>query len=225
MSTTLTEFKARTLRRADMSVSDFPDLSSGGEVETYIQEAGEELYDEIIAVFGEDYFYDVSSVNTVAGTATVDLPSDFKHLLGVDAAVPGATTNRSLEKFNWNERNIFEDNVGWNWDIAIPRYRLRAGKIWFIPTPQDVHAVTIHYVPTFTPIDDSTNVWTHGFDEFIPIRAAIKLLRREESDTVELERELEAQRARIRRIAPHRDLDKPPTVVDVYVDRIGWDDL
>lgn len=227
---TLTELKARTLLRADMSSGSpdqFIDQTSGGELETYIQQAGRELYDKILSAYGEDYYYSSSTTTTVAGTATVDLPSDFYRLLGVDASVPGAVRPVALERFNWNERNVFEDGVGWNWSIAIPRYRLRAGKVWMLPTPDGAHSVTIHYVPVMPTIDDSTGVFDgiNGWDEWIVVSAAIKCLQREESDTSELERELARCGERIARMAPNRDLDKPPTVVDVFADRIGWDDL
>jgi hypothetical protein len=229
MATTLTQLKARTLRRADMSDdTEFIDTSSGGELEVYIQASARELYDLIIEAYGSDYYYSSSSLNTVADSPTVDLPADFYKLLGVDATIGGITEPITLANFNWNERNRYLTAAGWSWWNVRPRYRLRAGKLWFLPTPNAVYPITIHYVPRMTDIDDSTNAFDgiNGWDEFIELKSAIKCLNKEESDTGSLMAELDDCTKRIKSSAPVRDIDQAFRVKDVYASHITtWDDL
>ncbi len=222
---TLTALKNRALRRADMVSSHFVDTTAGGELETYIQDAARELYDIIVKAYGEDYYYATSTVNTVANTATIAVPTNFYKLLGVDTTCPGATDPVALQPFNWNERNI---DVHGGWAVTTPRYRLRANTIWFWPTPEAIYPVTIHYVPTMTAVDDGANVFDgiNGWDEYIVLSTAIKCLAREESDTSQLEGELARCRQRIEDMAPPRDIGKPHRVTDVMADAFsGWDDL
>lgn len=226
---TLTQLKARALRRADMVSGDgFVDTTtSGGELETYIQEGGRELYDLVLKYYGEDYYYSSAAAVTVAGTATVALPSDFYKLLGVDAVLPGYTDPVPLDRFNWNERHNEGANSGWSWANATPRYRLRAGNLYFIPTPQAVHSLTVHYVPAMPAISDAAPFdGINGWDEYIVLSAAIKMLAKEESDTSALQVELERCRRRIEEMAPARDVDKPLRVTDIMDNAdFDWNDL
>lgn len=230
---TMTQLRTRVLRRADMvfPISPNPafvDTVTGGELDRYINEAAKEFYDLLLAAYGEDYFYASTLTTTVANVATVVLPSNFYKLLGVDATPAGAAHPIALERFNWNERNQRPTLIGWDWLSAEPRYRLRGDLLWLMPTPDAAYPITVHYVPTLADINDTTNQLDgiNGWDEFVVLRAAIKCLAKEESDTSALMAELGAAKDRIVSMAPPRDIDKPLRVVDVMATAAyGWDDI
>lgn len=216
---TLAQLVTRVQQRADMVNSTFVDFTtSGGEGETFIQQSAKALYDLVLSSWGEDYYYSSTTFSTVAGTQSYALPSDFYKLLAVDANVPGMTTPTTLQNFNWEERNLYSTSTGWTHLLAVPRYRLRAGYIWFVPVPAGVHSVTLHYVPALGTLSGSTVTFDgiNGWDEWIVVDAAIKCRTKEESETGDLRASLAEMTARIKAAAPVRDIGKPPRVVDVY---------
>ena len=77
---TISELTTRSLRRAKMVNSQFPDT---GEVDRLVREAVAELYDKLIAARGAHYYQAEAEAITIANLSQLILPADFYKLCAV----------------------------------------------------------------------------------------------------------------------------------------------
>jgi hypothetical protein len=75
--------------------------------------------------------------------------------------------------------------------------------VWYLPSP-----------PSLTS-DTSSMVGFHGYEEYVSLFAAIRALRKEESDWASLSADLEAMKTRIRNMGSNRDMGHPSRVQDM----------
>lgn len=206
----------RTLaqQRADRVNSNFVTLP---EWNTYLNQSILELYDLLTTVY-EDYFLAPPfQIQTTGSLSQYDLPADFYKLSGVDL---GLTTSNNakitVKKFNFIERNrfVFPQITAGYLGVFNLRYRVMGNTLFFIPQPQAGQFVTVWYVPRLpwllkdTDILDGVSGWT----EYVVVDAAIKALKKEESDTQELMIEKAALVKRIEDSAMNRDIGQPDTI-------------
>lgn len=206
---------------------EFSGLSDDPEVNQYINDSAAEFYDLVVAQ-DPDYFLSPTpfAISLVAGTDTYALPADFYKLRGVDTQL-SAVANQwvTLEAFNLKQRNLYNwAPVNWNiLGVANVKYHMlgpTAGveQIKFIPPTLSSQSVRIWYVPACPVLvqeTDSIN-GVNGWDEFVVVDAAIKLLQKEESDTSLLMARKSALIARINAMAPGRDAGSAPVSVDKF---------
>ena len=216
---------ARVRQRADMEDNYFV---SDLEVQTYINAGIAELHDILIQTYGQDYYITSSTFNTVANQDTysisTEVGTDFYKLRGVDAQINGADYF-TLEPFNFNERNLYQNWGSWNLlNLTNVRYRMVGGTIIFSPTPKAVTSVRVWYIPTaqqFSSTTPATSTTTfddiNGYAEYVVIDAAIKCLQKEESDVQALMIQKQAMRKRIEDAASNRDAGSPLSVSDIYI--------
>lgn len=217
MAATLLELRTRARNRADMTSSLFVDDS---ELNDYINASIAELHDILVQAYGSDYFLAESNFQTVINQETYDLPTDFYKLRGVDAKVNG-TRWLKLTRFNFNERNRFEDFGVWDLNgVATIRYRVMGSKIRFTPVPDRDVDVRLFYVPLATILSADTDTLDdfNQYSEYVILDAAIKMLAKEESDTAVFERQKAALVQRITDVANNRDAGDPSTVTDIYAE-------
>jgi len=221
---TLSQLRLRARQQADM---EFSKLSDDPEVDQYINDSAAEYYDLVVAQ-DPDYFLNPTpfAISLVAGTDTYGLPADFYKLRGVDTQL-SATANQwvTLEPFNWKQRNLYNwAPVNWNiLGVANVKYHLigetnGVDQIKFIPPSLTSQSVRVWYVPacpTLVAETDSIN-GVNGWDEYIVVDAAIKLLQKEESDTSVLMARKAALLERINAMASGRDSGTAPTTVDKF---------
>lgn len=217
MTVTLAQLKQRARNRADMDNSLFVDDS---EIVDYINASIAELHDLLIQAYGSDYYINETTFTTVVNQAQYDLPTDFYKLRGIDAKVNG---NRwlTLEQFNFNERNRFEDFGVWDLNgVATIRYRILGSKIMFTPVPDRDVDVRLYYVPVAQVLVDDTDELTdfNQYAEYVITDVAIKMLAKEESDTSVFERQKMALIQRITQASQNRDANKPASVTDIYAE-------
>lgn len=214
MSTvTLAQLKTRARQRADMENSGFIQDS---ELLSYINASIAELYDLLVSKYGEDYF--VASPYTITTTTNQDtyaLPADLYKLLGVDLQLDTTNNWVSLKRFNFAERNIPQI-----WDVKFVdfiRYRLFGANIKFSPVPQAAQTLRLWYIPlpTALALDADTLNGFNGYEEYVVIDVAIKMLNKEESDPSVLMAEKAAMKLRIEQMAEGRDVGQPSTVQDI----------
>lgn len=220
-SVTLTSLLTDIRNRYELESSDFVSTS---ELTDYIQDSKDELYDLLVSAWGDDYFYATATVSTVAGTETVALPSDFYKLLALDF-VPAGGDPVELEMFDWTERNDFgTTSEPWSSQDP-PRYRLRAGLIWFTPKPAAVYAVKVHYIPAcpdlvdglFPVVFDGVNGWT----EYVVCDVCAKIAGKEEADPSLFLAQKKAVAERIKMMATRRDQSGPAKVRKIRKVRIS----
>jgi hypothetical protein len=201
----LLELRTQSRQRADKVGSGYI-LDS--ELNTYINQSISELYDLLVGAYGNDYFLSNTTFPISVYQNEYALPGDFYKLAGVDLYL-NQSRFITLKPFNWNERGRFQDGSNWAAIIAIqgPRYHIGGQSITFNPTPTINATVKMWYVPVALKLqgDNDTFDGINGWEEFVVIDAAIKMLQKEESDVTVLAIQKKAIIERINTMAENRD--------------------
>lgn len=217
MAITLAKLKERCRNRADMTDSFFVD---DPELTDYINSSIAELHDLLIQSYGSDYYINEITFQTVVNQPSYDLPADFYKLRAIDAKING-TRFLTLEQFNFNERNRFEDFGVWDLNgVATIRYRLLGNTVYFTPVPDRSVDVRMFYIPVAQQLVLDTDELKdfNQYAEYVITDTAIKMLAKEESDTSVFERQKAGLVQRITAAANNRDANKPATVTDIYAE-------
>lgn len=213
---TLSELRTRARQRTDAVNSTF---FTDSEINGYINDSIAELYDILIQKFGADYYLVDTpfSFTTVSGQKNYDLPSNFYKLAGVDLRNSGTGDPLTLDPFMFIERNRFNNRARRTArDLSGLRYRIIGNKIRFIE-PDANEEIDLWYAPSATKLvnDSDTFDGINGWEEYVVIDVAIKMNIKQESETTELERQLQRMRQRIEEAADNRDYGQSERVTDV----------
>lgn len=220
----LGEIRLRAQQRADRVNSNFVTMP---EWNYYIDQSAYELYDLLITVF-EDYYIAPRLLLSTNGTSTnYALPDGklytaapaFYKLYGVDLGLDGSTNAWvTLKKFNFIQRNkyVFPQITSNYLGILNLQYRVVGSNLMLIPTPASSQTIGIWYFPRLTALLQDTDMLDgiSGWTEYVIIDAAIKALRKEESDTSELMAEKQAMLIRIQDSAQNRDVGMGDCISD-----------
>lgn len=221
---TLSQVMQKSRERADKVGSGFI-LDS--ELIGYINESYSALYDLLVSAYDNDYYMKAAPFvfTTVGQQQMYDLPDDFYKLRGIDLTI-GSNEKLTLRQFQWNERNKYQQGTYWSALVGNygPRYKLIENKIAFYPAPDAGYSLSVWYIPHCPILANSGDKinGVNGWEEFIIIDAAIKMLAKEESDTSELTREKLLIMARIKEMSENRDAGESFRVSDV---RSNWNDF
>ncbi len=208
---TLLQLRTRARQRADMESTGFIQDS---ELNTYINASYAELYDLLVSKYGSDYFVAPAyTFSTTANTETYSLPADFYKLLGVDCKI-NSSNWKTLKRFEFAERNLSQ-----TWDVYASeflRYRVFGSNLLLSPVPQGSLQMRAWYIPLPTALSADSDSFSgiNGYEEYVVIDAAIKMLTKEESDTSSLMFEKQAMKKRIEDMADSRDVGSPASVTD-----------
>jgi hypothetical protein len=227
----------RTLarERADMVGSTFIADSATG-IDRWINEGAQKLHQILVETYEGDYAE--KQYAAVVSSGLLSLPADFFKLLGVEMTVGGLVY--TLKRFNRQERNAYRNA---NVYSSLPLYKLtgpngaNTKQLEFLPAAAaNGQTITIRYAPVFTARNlmgaDTGTVLTattdtvdfeNGWERYVVLYTAIQMLKKEESDARDLEKELEMCRQEIVTGAEHRDADMPPSAVDA--DMVDFDPL
>lgn len=232
---TLSELRLEVRQRADMVNSAFvTDL----EVDRVINQSWARMYDMLLGA-GEDYYlkyvdvsapvggyYDLSSYNDSTGNPATDV----YQIRGVDANYSGNITV-NVPRFSWEERNLYLAAPA-----LTPYYPIVAYRFVQNPTTQKD---AIQIIPNVSTGVTNLRVWYYpnpkvltnandtldgrsGWEEWVVVDAAMKLLAKEESDTTQLEREATRIWAQIALVAQNRDSGQSKRVTDVSYNTGMW---
>lgn len=222
-SATLAQLRTRARRRADMENSNFV---SDAELTDFINSSYSELYDVMVTRYEDYYVGTPTSFSLSAGTNTYSLPSDFYKLRGVDYKADGQDFIE-LYTYNWNERGRRNNPLH---SLAYSRvnltYRIVGSSLYILPEDNAAGDYQLWYIPSFTPLSsDSDLVDSHiarnGWEEYIVVDAARKMLIKEESDIRPLLAEKDALLKRIESASANRDIDQPERISDVTRNRFN----
>jgi hypothetical protein len=221
---TLADLKLRARERADMVNSNF---ISDSELNSFVNSAYSELYDLIVSRF-EDYYTTSTSATVASGASSIPLPSDFYKFRGLDRAINASTGDYySVDKFNFRERNsrnrgLLTSTRG----VTSVEYRLVGSVIELTPENSAPGTYKLWYVPTFTRLTTDTDTvdGINGYEEYIVVDAAIKMLSKEESDVSVLVAEKRVLAQRIEDMAQQRDMDQAEVITDSYSDNDSFGD-
>jgi hypothetical protein len=215
---TLGELRTQSRLRADKVGSGF---IKDDELLTYINSSYAELYDLLVGAYGNDYYLNSYEFSTNGTDRFFELPYDFYKLVGVDY-INGGDTFLTLKPFQFNERAKYQLGTYWSAVVGIggPRYKLSNNQIEFMPKPDGNYPIKIWYIPACPAlIADSDELnGVNGFEEYIVVDAAIKMLQKEESDVTILMAQKMALIQRINTMAENRDAGMSFRVTDVNTD-------
>lgn len=177
------------------------------------------VWRKLVRARGSDYYRKSPNavLVTVPGTATYVLPGDFFELVGVDW-IRGPNDVVRLMPFQEDERNVYQNNVGWvrNARNARIMYQLQAQRIALIPVPTSVETLQLLYIPSFPTLNfgDSFD-GVAGFEDFAVWKIASQLALKDENFPLAQMCSAEAEKieGEIVTLAPRRDLGGPQRVV------------
>ncbi len=215
MTITLGELRTQSRQRADAEDSNF---IKDSELNSYINSSIAELHDILVQSYSSDYFIDLSEFNTVQDQADYPLPADFYKVRGVDAMLNGADWF-TISTFNFNERNRFEKFGVWSLlGIGNVRYRLVGSNLRFNPVPDKTTPIRLWYIPVAETLVADGDVLNNvnGYEEYVIVDAAIKMLQKEESDVSILLVQKAALIKRIEHASQNRDAGESESVTDIY---------
>lgn len=211
---TLAQLRTRCRELSDMENSTFV---SDSEILSYINASYAELYDLLVSR-NEDY-YTTSTNLTISSGNTVALPTDFYKNRGVDIRLDSSGNSWSaVPKFNFNNRNTRNANVSkllsGQFNVS---YRIVGSDLHITPTDNATGTYRLWYIPVYTPLsaDGDTVDGISGWEEYIVVDVAMKMLSKEESSINHLVMMKKGLIDRIEAMAQNRDMDQPETVSDV----------
>lgn len=209
------------------------------ELAVMVNESYCELYDLLVNARGHEHFRKSQDFVTVVGQSEYSFTEDDVYQVLTVLVSDGVTTEggiapRSVPSGNWSHVQPFmphEMAALLNTTSSTPRdtrYRLKglatvvdveaSETIELLPVPTTVFGVRIVYVPAPNTEEFEGDLVLNGiagWERYMVLDVSIQLLSSEESDTSQLERELERTRARIESLANLRDAGYADRVVDV----------
>lgn len=218
-SRTLAELRADAYKRADLEGAE--DRHPPADVTRYINQGGAELRDLIIESRGRTFFRSSTphTITTSASVTRYDLAEDFYRLISVRLAGPGGYT---LEPFTpQNEPELREPGFGGGRPL---HYELQAYAIELLPAHEAGLQIVVEYIAAFADLvaDGDELEGYSGWEEYPVIFAARCMATKDtEWETVRaLTDDLDRLRARIQKLAPHRDAFRSETIKDVRQTRV-----
>jgi hypothetical protein len=213
---TLLQLRTKARERSDMVNSSFV---TDSELNGYISASYAELYD-ILVQSGLVYYTPTTQTITGTGSETYPLAADYYGTVRVDRV--SGSNYCPLTEYMITERASYE-NSGTGEARA---YSPQGSNMSLLPAPTSGSYRHI-YIPA--PADLTADVTTvdgvSGWEEFIVVDAARKMLQKEESSTVGIERDLARLKARIEEMSQNRAWATPRRVTDVrgdVNDPSGW---
>jgi hypothetical protein len=188
---------------------------SDAEITRHINSAGTEIHDILVQKWGNDFpGLSSTTITTAADTDTYALPTDCYNLMGVDL-VEGNNTY-TLRRFEFGERNRYKNTVLLGYTSEVFLYRREGNNITLVPVPTGVHSIKVWYVPVWTNLVATTDTYdgVNGWDEYIVVDVATRLLAKEESDVSVMMSRKAALLERIEAAADNRDGAWPVRVLD-----------
>lgn len=217
---TLLQLRDQVRERTGLeSATDYP---TDTEINSCINQSGAELWGILTSKF-EDYGLTKSTFNIVANQADYVFSSlstpvtNFMRLRGLDLLVSGTTGYQPMEKFELEERRIYDRFP--NFTSGWPRYtyRLQGNGFELLPAPGSNGTGRIWYIPTFTTMSDDADTLdgVNGWEEFVVVDACVKLRTKMDLPSDAFERQKAFQIDRIHREAAQIDASKPMRIKQV----------
>ena len=217
---TESDLRTRARRRADMENSTFV---TDAEIQDYLNSSISELHDFMVKSY-EDYFVSEQTYNAPIATGGANLPDDFYKALGVDYNSGGITS--TLRAYSFSDRNVYNTPYAVVDRLAEPMYKVEGNKIKLIPTNSQSGTITLYYVPQATQFSSTVTEIENvipGYEEYVVVATAIRMLMKEESDVSALERERQQLASRIIRAISPRDASGSFAIRDVRKGRFRDD--
>lgn len=216
---TLTQLIADVRQRADAEQSQHV---SDAEITRYINQGIARLHAKIVEMDEDEFATDLllsvpAGVSSVEMTTTTPEPGPVVpyKILSVDEIADSGEV-RNIRRFMTRERARLTSSA--NAGDYTTRYRLRGlNTILFVPPFESATTVSVTYVASSVDLVSGADSYDgrDGWEEWVTLDAAIKVLLKEETDPSGLMAERDRVEADIRVQIAHRDRAEPPHVRDV----------
>lgn len=194
MATTLAQLRTRVRNRADMPDSD--GLVSDSELDTYINDSYAELMD-LISQKNEDAYTSVDIVTSASPIPYASIATTgWAKIRRIDYF--DGTDYHNLERIGIEEWPRYVNSTG-----TTPRaYTALGTNVYILPTPSGSKQYLVFYIKNPVALTSASDEVVappivFRWEEYVVIDAAIKCLRKEESDTSELLQEKASMQSRI----------------------------
>lgn len=219
---TLATIRARARQLADMENSTF---WTDANLLEEINGSARRLYNKLVQV-DEEYFasdVDISSVADQIKYSITTAASDFFKILWVSIAQGSSPPDEDfspMERWNPRERGVLRQRSYLSSHRY--RYRLVGDNLEVRPAPPAGYTFRVYYVPTMTALsaDGDTLDMIHGFDEWVALDVAEKMLLKEQNDVSDMVRRKMEVWEEVLNVMSPRDRGEPPQVQDVESARI-----
>lgn len=211
-SVTFAQLVSSAKDRANMEKST---LITDAQWKEYVNKSKDSLYDLLISAYSDEYYVTTYTFSVVSGTTEYALPSDFYKL--ISCSVKSGQEYLPLKKFSYQNRNRNDfypyrsNRFNFRYE-----YRISGSNIILDPVPSSNDTIELIYIPMAVNLSADGDLLKgfNGWEEYIILDVAIKALRKEESDTSDLERDLARIVERLDRLADNRDIGQPATIID-----------
>lgn len=224
---TLTTLRTAVRERADME--DDGNFISDAELDRYINKGIEDLYDLVLASEAGEVYVVNSPILTQVGTfasgnyASYGLPADFYKLRALHY-IEGNNVYPLIPADPSNFALLSNDPP----HVYAGRYTLRflpdGTKQVFTFPEIDPTVLAMTYIPNPVLLVNPSDTFDgyNGWEDYVIVKAAIKCLTKEESDTTALQIELDGIRNDIMSHAGHMDAGYPDTIRNLHRRRWAW---
>ena len=212
MTINLSQLRTAALQRADMENTSFVSTS---EINSYINNSIEELYDLIVLRY-EDYYVETIQFTIASGSDGYTFPNPIYKLKGLDLQSGSDWLN--VDKFNFEERNRGQQHLLLTSIYADVKYRLIGSTIKIVPADQAPNTYRLWYIPRFQDLvndSDTLQADLEQWHDYVIVDTAIKCLQKEESDVSVFMAQKMALIQRITNAASNRDAGQPETVTRI----------
>ncbi len=219
---TVTQLMTRARERADMLNTDF---ITDPELRGYLSASFAELFD-ILIQSGLLYFTPGELEFSGNGTELYPLPEDFYGVLRVDYQYVGDYWTE-LDEYMETERNVFENVTSGSTSGWATHYSCQGDSISLLPRPSQ-GTYRLRYIPNPPDLADGDPDVTKvdgisGWEEWVIVDAARKMLSKEESSTASVERDLARLKERIEEASLNREWGSPRRIIDTrHKGRRDW---
>ncbi len=215
---TLAQLKEQARVRSDMEDSEFV---SDTALVAMLNASKAELFDLLIGAYDADYFLTELNITATSAVAYA-LPADFYKLRGIDASTGTNGEWSTVKKFNFNRRNDANSPAYQLAGVPGLEYRIMGSNVRFNKVPDSGTTIKLWYIAKSETLvaDDDEFDDVNGFEEYIVVDTAIKMLNKEESDVSVLMAQKQALLKRIEAMAQNRDANEPESISDIYSESV-----
>jgi hypothetical protein len=223
LTRTAQQLVADVRNRADHLVGTF---RTDAQLMHYISESCRSLVSWLVDDYESMYWATRDTIFTTTNQLADDLPPYMWKLITMRCNLNGERIR--IEQADLDELDAeYQDTRGWTTGF-LPRYVLMGKKLYWTPIPQAAHSINIYYVSinlfessihdAKPELDTGTDTFDgiFGWDSWVVLDAAIKLLSDEKKDTTVLAAERELRKQEIAAAARSQQSDEAPKVRDRY---------
>ena len=198
------------------------------EVERLANGVLSELYELLVSAREDDGHTKTKTGATVAAQESFTLPEDFWEMRGLELNW-SSNYPEDVVQIQLQERNLYRRYNTWAQD-APKGYRMMnvsgARKLTIYPTPTNVVAYTLFYVPKCPVLQNPGDMFdgVNGWAKLVSLGTAVEMRAIVQNEASDIKQLYAEQRERIEALAADREASAPKRIRNVYPEatRVPW---